>query len=234
MTNSFTEMLEKCVPEMLKGMGTAIPGHVLAFNSTKQLAQVQIGVERLDTSGNSIVPPPIILVPVHFPGGKYAIEYEINKGDEGLIIFSQRCIEAWIDQGGVAPQKYRRFHDINDAMFIPGVRSQRGKLADFQNNGVRLRSEDGSRFVWLKNDGTAEITADTLTVNANMVVNGTHEINGAATQNGAQTITGEITHAGSMSGSTLITAGNVIGGGKSLATHTHQEVYHGTTTTAPL
>lgn len=182
--SSFTEMIDKCVHQILKGQSTAIPGHVLAFNPSKQLAQVQAGVEKLDVNGTSITPPPIVMVPVCFPGGQYSLEYEIAKGDEGLIIFSQRCIEAWIDQGGVSPQKYRRFHDFNDALFLPGFRSQKNKMQSFENNGIRLRDPAGAGYIWLKNDGTAEIAATMLNIIGNVTVAGNTAITGALTNNG--------------------------------------------------
>jgi len=204
--STFTEMLDRCVHEILKGQNTAVVGHVLAFNPSKQLAQVQIGVEKLDANGKTITPPPIVMVPVYFPGGQFALEFEIAKGDEGLIIFSQRCIEAWIDQGGVAPQKYRRFHDMNDALFLPGFRSQKGKMASFENNGIRLRNADASNYIWLKNDGTAEITVTLLNLVGNLTVNGSTAligptaITGALTNNGTD-IGNTHTHGGVQTGS---------------------------------
>lgn len=151
---TFTEMIERTVSEILKGVGTSIPGHVLSING--QLAKVQIGVQFVDVRGNSFAVAPIVNVPIHFPGGGYCVEYQIDEGMEGVILISQRCIDAWKEQGGVATQPVLRRLDMQDAIFIPGVRSKPNQLASFQNNGIRLRNSSADQYFWLKNDGSIE------------------------------------------------------------------------------
>lgn len=143
--------------EVMKGVCTSLPGHVLTFDPVKQLAQVQPGISRVDISGAEFTIPPIIEVPVYFPGGDYCVEYQIDSGCEGDILFSQRCIDGWIQSGGIAANPIGRFHNMQDAMFLPGFRSQPNVLPDFQNNGVRMRNRAGTQFVWLKNDNTVSM-----------------------------------------------------------------------------
>lgn len=181
---TLTEMMERTVSEILKGVGTSIPGHVDSFDATSQLAKVQIGIQFIDVQGQSFEIAPIVNVPVLFPGGAFSIEYQIDPGMEGLILISQRCIDAWKEEGGVATQPVLRKLDMQDALFIPGFRSKPNKLASFQNNGVRMRNEAGDKFIWLKNDGTGEITVDTLVINANI------EHTGNTNQTGNNTISG--------------------------------------------
>lgn len=140
--------------ELMKSVHTCIPGHILAFDPATQRAQVQIGIMRVDINEQRTPPPPIIDVPVCFPGDDWGIEYEIQPNCEGLIHFSQRCVDAWLDTGGIADNPIGRFHSIQDAFFVPGGRSRPNVITDFQNNGVRLRNKDGSQFIWIKNDGT--------------------------------------------------------------------------------
>jgi len=187
---TLTEMVERTVSEILKGVGTSIPGHVLEFDPGSQIAKLQVGVEFVDVSGESFSIAPIVNVYVHFSGGDYALEHQIDPGNEGLIVISQRCIDAWKEQGGVATQPILRKLDMQDALFIPGFRSKPNKLTNFQNNGIRLRNKDADKFIWLKNDGTAEITVDTLYVNANIV----HQ--GNTNQTGDITLTGDIDQTG--------------------------------------
>ena len=148
------KLIRDAFREVLKGVCTSTPGHVLTFDPATQLAQVQVGVLRVDINGAEFTVPPIIEVPVYFPGGDYCIEYQIDEGCEGDILFSQRCIDGWIQSGGVATNPIGRFHNMQDAMFLPGFRSQPNALPDFQNNGVRMRNRAGTQFVWLKNDNT--------------------------------------------------------------------------------
>lgn len=173
-TTKLAELTKRSFIEMMKDVGTSIPGHFLAFNPDTQLAQIQIGVVGIDVSGKTFTHSPIIECPVAFLGGsQYFIEHQIDPGDECLIIFSQRYIDAWVNTGGVAQQDIVRFHDFSDAAILPGLRSQPNKISSFENNGVRLRNKAGDKFIWLKNDGTAEITVDTLKINADIEHTGT-------------------------------------------------------------
>jgi hypothetical protein len=158
---------------MMKGVATSSPGHILAFDPVTQLAQVQIGITRVDLNGATFDPPTIIETPVYFPGGDYHIEYQIDPGCEGDILFSQRCIDGWLQTGGIAANPIGRFHDPQDAFFLPGFRSLPNKLPSFQNNGIRLSNKAGTQFMWLKNDGTMawENGAGFIRVDAAGIVN---------------------------------------------------------------
>lgn len=149
-----TKLVKDSFRELMKGVCTSIPGHVLTFDPLTQLAQIQVGVLRVDINGIEFSVPPIIDVPVYFPGGDYHAEYQIDPGCEGLIHFSQRCIDGWLQTGGIAANPIGRFHNLQDALFVPGFRSLPKALPSFQNNGVRLSSLDGTQFAWLKNDGS--------------------------------------------------------------------------------
>lgn len=172
-TTKLTEFTKRNFIEMMKDVGTSIPGHILAFDPDTQLVQVQIGVVRIDRNGKTTTPPPLIECPVYFPGGSnYFVEFQIDPKDEVLVIFSQRCIDGWLNTGGVAQQPMIRFHDFSDACVLPGLRSQPNAISSFENNGVRLRNKAGDQYVWLKNDGTNEIKGDTL-ITGNLTVTGT-------------------------------------------------------------
>lgn len=184
MSTTTTEMMQRCFAALMSKVGTSIPGHVVAFDPVTQLAQIQPGIQRIERDGSAVNLPPAIEVPVCFPGGEFCIEYQIDPGTEGLLIVSQRCIDAWVNQGGVARPPIQRFHDMSDSLFIPGFRSQPGKLAGFENNGVRLRNGDGSQYIWLKNDGTAEITVTALNVVGAVNITGNTAVVGTMTNNG--------------------------------------------------
>ena len=148
------KMMRDAFREVMKGVCTSLPGHVRTFDPVTQLAQVQPGILRVDINGAEFTIPPIIEVPVYFPGGDYCVEYQIDDGCEGDILFSQRCIDGWVQSGGVAANPIGRFHNMQDAMFLPGFRSKPNALPSYQNNGVRMRNKAGTQFVWLKNDNT--------------------------------------------------------------------------------
>lgn len=161
---TLTELFKRSFHELMKDVATSIPGHVVAFDPATQHAQIQIGVVGTTVQGVMFDRSVLIEVPVVFIGGsEYFQEHQIDPNDEGVIYFSQRCIDGWKTTGGIAQNPILRFHDYSDAIFIPGARSQPNVITNFQNNGIRWRSKDGSRYVWLKNDGTIETTNGTTT-----------------------------------------------------------------------
>lgn len=154
---TLTEMMERIVSEILKGVGTSIVGHILSFNVDTQLAKIQIGIEFIDVQGQAFNLAPVVNIPVHFSGGDFVLEHQIDEGDEGLIIISQRCIDAWKEQGGIASQTVIRKLDMQDALFIPGFRSKPNAISGFNNNGIMLRNKAGDHYIWLTNTGEIKL-----------------------------------------------------------------------------
>ena len=106
------KLIRNAFGELMKDVCTSIPGHVLTFDPLTQRAQVQIGILRVDVNDATFTIPPIVEVPVHFPGGDYAIEYQIDEGCEGDILFSQRCIDGWVQSGDRPLFPGREIHDV--------------------------------------------------------------------------------------------------------------------------
>lgn len=209
--------LQEIFREIAKDLGTSIAGHILAFDVDTQLAQVQIGVSSRDRKGNEIIPDPIIECPVEFSGGGgWSFEHKLVAGDEGLIIFSQRCLDGWIQTGGVANNPIARFHDKQDACFIPGVRSKPNAIKDFQNNGIRLRNADASVYHWLKDDGSIESVNGAGYVK--LLSSGVVDINGFLVQP-----TGAATSPVSVGAPTIVAATSLTVASKEMNQHKHSD-----------
>lgn len=234
------ELFSMAFSELMKGVYTCTPGHIITFDPKLQRAQVRIGIEVVDKNGATSQLPPIADVPVLFPGGtQFTTIHQINPGDEGLIVFSQRCIDGWKQTGGVANNPLARFHDTHDAFFIPGFRPLSTLISDFQNDGIRMQSQDGSKHIWIKASG--EIIANNSLANVQISDAGDVNITAAKTVNitngngtiqmaddGTVTING-VTFApdGKMTSSTTMTVNDVIFSGISAKTHKHTDVVAG-------
>lgn len=162
----FSKMLRDVFGEYLKdNMRTSIPGHVLKFDPATQMAEIQIGLMLEDRQGKQEARRPIICVPVQFWGASGGtLECRVGAGAEGSLLFSQECIDSWVDQGGVAVKSEPRRFSANDAYFIPGIRSIPGAITNFANDGIRLRSNDGTAYFWIHDDKTLEIDGVSLNV----------------------------------------------------------------------
>ena len=51
------------------------------------------------------------------------ITFPISKGDDCVLLFSDREIESWFINGDAQPVNYQRMHDLTDAFAIFGIRS---------------------------------------------------------------------------------------------------------------
>ena len=165
------------VNEYMKGIYTSIPAHIVSFDPKTQLAQIEIGIKRVEIDGTDHVLPPIIDCPVMFSGGdEFVIEHQIDVGCEGWALFSQRCIDGWVQTGGTAINPITRFFDMQDACFIPGFRSNPKAVKNFANNGIKVRNKAGNHFVWLKNDGAIELNNSNghikIEPNGTVIING--------------------------------------------------------------
>lgn len=165
---TLSDAIQSAFDEVLKTVNTSIPGQVIKFDPSTQLAEVQIGIKRVNKNSEQTAITPIIEVMVNFAGDDtFRIEHKIKTGTEGILIFSQRCIDSWSDQGGIATNPILRFHDMSDAYFVPGIRSQANKLTNFVNDGIRIT--DGDNYFWLKDSGEGEVKVTNLNVVANDV-----------------------------------------------------------------
>lgn len=158
---------------------TALPAKVVSFDAVKQTVTlaVQIKMQLADGSGADI--PPLVDVPVSFPrGGGFAVTFPLRAGDEGIALFSERCIDGWWQSGGASLPLDFRLHDLSDAMFIPGVCSVPNAIAGFFTSGLSMQTLDGSTYIRIEN-GAIKIKGDI-----------THE--GDTEQTGSHHSTGEI------------------------------------------
>lgn len=191
------------------GIWTALPCQVAAVQMGEQMtisAQPLIqGLRTLISGAQQWVRMPLLLdCPVVFPmGGPFSLTFPIAVGDECLVVFSSRCIDAWWQQGGVQPQADLRMHDLSDGFAIMGVRNKQRRIPSISTTDVELRNEDGSAKIAIapdhrikvNSDVEVVVTAPLTTINGNVNVNGNIHATG--------TITGDVdVIAGTISGKT--------------------------------
>jgi hypothetical protein len=142
------------------GMWGAIPGIVESFDAVNLTVVVQPAIQGVVESpgkNGAVVSkfvnlPLLVDVPVYFPrGGGCTLTFPIypGGGDECLVIFSSRCIDAWWQSGGVQPPYEPRMHSQSDGFALIGPFSQATKISNVSTTAVQLRSDDGSTYVEL-------------------------------------------------------------------------------------
>ncbi|WP_394547210.1 Gp138 family membrane-puncturing spike protein [Pantoea ananatis] len=156
----------------------SLPGIVQSFDPATCTCTIQpaIAGQGVDEKGQiQSAPLPLLTdVPVIFPrGGGCTITFPVKAGDECLVVFSDRCIDFWWQNGGVQEPVDPRQHDLSDAFAFVGPQSQAQKISGISTTSVQVRTDDGSSFIELTQGGNVNITTPLLTVNGNVQVNGT-------------------------------------------------------------
>ena len=133
----------------------------------------------------------------------------MKSGDEGIAIFSERCIDGWWQNGNASTPLDFRLHDLSDAMFIPGVCSVPKAIKSFFNDGLSMQTLDGGTYIRIKNGA--------IQIKGNIEHQGDMNHKGNTTQTGSHSSTGLISSdtdvsAGGISGKTHKHAGD--SGGK--------------------
>lgn len=159
-------------------MWTALPAIVTKVDLSKMTLECQPTIKGVVTNPDqsiSYVDLPVLLdVPIVFPGaGGFILTFPIAAGDEVLVIFSSRCIDAWWQGGGVQIAPETRMHDLSDGFAIPGPRSQPKVVSGISSTKAQLRNNAGSVFL--------EIGASGISIQGNLSVTGSITAQGAVT-----------------------------------------------------
>jgi phage baseplate assembly protein gpV len=169
-TNVFEHILDMHTHAKLLDVHTAIPGIIDSFDPEKQTAKVKPAIKQLYAPDNADPKwqerAVCADVPVIFPGsGDYMLTFPVKQGDECLLIFCERSIDKWYEDGGVQEQSDYRQHHAADAVALVGIRSQPEVFEDFDNDYPQLRNKDGDVFITLNGeDGIITLQAGDDTV----------------------------------------------------------------------
>lgn len=146
-------------------MWTALPGIIQSFNAEKMTVEVQPSIQGVLSdpktgAATNVNLPLLVDCPVIFPSaGGFALTLPIKPGDECLVIFASRCIDAWWQNGGIQPPMVYRMHDLSDGFAIPGIRSQPRVLPNISTTTAQLRTDDGATYVEVDPSGKINLVA---------------------------------------------------------------------------
>ena len=176
--DTLASVIKKGVDNRLKELHTALPGFIESFDAVKQTASVQLATKRIfitdngDTETSTAEAVPVLInVPVIFPrGGGFSFTFPIGKGDECLVVFSERSIDDWHKFGKVRTPEARRFHSLSDGMCFVGLSSEPNKIPNFDTANVEMKKDDGSVSIKLQADGEVTVKATKVTFDTALAV----------------------------------------------------------------
>lgn len=145
---------------------TALPGIVQSAPATDGTISVQpsiMGRLRTPSGEEQDVPLPLLIkCPLMNPaGGGFTVSFPIKPGDEVLVVFASRCIDAWWQSGGVQKQLELRMHNLSDGFAVPGGRSVGNVPPNLHPDNVQLRNDAGTTFVEMTPDGDVNVETTT-------------------------------------------------------------------------
>ena len=224
------ELLIAAFQHQINEVYTAIPAIIVNVRDiNQQRVDVKPVVNMISPNGEYEEHPVILSVPLIFPSTKTsAITFEVSNGDEVLLVFAQRCIDTYKASGGIVnPLDMRRF-DKRDAVAFVGM----SNFAKAINNPKsRTWKHSPSDTVIAHNIGTANEVEVRLKKDGGLSISTKGDVEVNCNE---ATINGDLSVNGSINCSETITATtDVVGGGKSLKTHTHGGVKTGTDTSGP-
>ncbi|EBG9599179.1 translation initiation factor IF-2 [Salmonella enterica subsp. enterica] len=220
---------------VMSALRVSMPGIVQSFDPDTLTAVVQPAIKGYEPDSNGVnqstVLPLLVDVPVVFPrGGGCTLTFPVKAGDECLVIFADRCIDFWWQNGGVQEPVDDRVHDLSDAFCIVGPQSQAQNISGISTGAAQLRSDDGSTFFELNPStqkikivapGGLDIVTPLADFSAKVTIHGMLSwlggMVGSVVSGVASKITGAVEFIGSVKAN-----GKVIDN-----THTHGGVQHG-------
>ncbi|MBE5221594.1 hypothetical protein IG608_08965 [Pectobacterium sp. A113-S21-F16] len=182
--NPLYEAIEAAKLASVSRLMICLPGKIISYNPKNQRAQIECGIQK--RNGDNFETFPIIEnVPVQFSGtANWSVFHELPAETEGLIHFSQRAIDAWLDQGGPVAPHSMRICSPADAFFSPGYRSLKTAIPNLPTSGVGMSNRDGSVRIHLTDSGiiltcggtSLTVSPDGVTVNGEATLNGRVEV----------------------------------------------------------
>lgn len=157
MSATLADLLRLSTARSLLDVHVSMPGRIESYDAGKQEASVQPLIKVALADGSEASLPVINHVPVVWPrGGGAILSFPLQSGDKVLLVFSERSLDEWLQQGGEVAPADPRAHDLSDAVAIPGLypfsepgdADDRDALLRFRGGELRL-SPDGR--IQLKN-----------------------------------------------------------------------------------
>jgi len=178
-------------------MWTAIPAIVVDVDLSAQTLSAQPSIQAVvrdkDNKTTNVTLPVLINVPIVFPrGGGFALTLPVAAGDEVLIVFASRCIDAWWQSGGVGVQVEQRMHDLSDGFAILAPTSQPKKLSGVSSTSVQVRNEAGTTYVEIDSSGKIKLVSpsEVKVASPSIILDGNAQVTGNLTVDGNLTNSG--------------------------------------------
>lgn len=173
-TPTLGKVINQAIRYVISNLHTVMPGQIETYDQTTGLATIQPTLRRKYRSESVAVPLPVISdVPVVMPrSGNTIIKTPIGPGDYVLLVFSERAMARWMENGGIVDPLDPAMFSLNDAIAIPGLYP---KTEPPKPNApaTSIEISNGTAHVEVAADGTIRMVADNASVEIDQAGNAT-------------------------------------------------------------
>lgn len=157
-TPTLVQIIQDAIESRLCEAHTALPATVVEYDHATQKASVQPQIKRTYVDGESLDIPVIQDVPICWPRAQGAfIHFPLKAGDQVTLVFIERSVDEWKENGGSVTPSERRKHSYSDAFaFVGGYPF--GKPAAIPDNDNLWLIHDDAKMK-MRNNGTIEFEA---------------------------------------------------------------------------
>lgn len=162
MDPELTDVLDAQTNQIFKTLNCVKVGKITRFDPSDKTAEIQILFKRVLPGGNIQSYPLLIDCPVFtLQGGTGALQMPIAVGDQCLVIFADRNIDAWFKTGSEVAPFNARAHDISDGFALVGVNALTSAMGDYSATELKLYNGLGKIGI---EGGRITLTNGTLTL----------------------------------------------------------------------
>jgi hypothetical protein len=156
-----TEALELLRKDIFINFNCHAIGTVQSFDKNSQTAKVTINYTRTyyEKNPNGILKPIYVDYPVLADcpvvivgGGDGHLTFPISKGNQCLIIFNDRSLDDWFENGIKTNLSASRMHSISDGIIIVGLHSRKNPIQNYDEDRAVLRFGNAAIGVRKSND----------------------------------------------------------------------------------
>lgn len=169
------KMVRVYIARAIASLYTNEVAQVVAFDKLTLLASVQPCVTRFRSADagklTGLKLPIMNDVSLKIPGsGNMLMSVAPKVGSYGALHFSDRCIEQWVQDGGIAPPRSARKLSMNDCWFDPGLYPQAGDgdngaiQGGIEDDRISLRTRTGNTEISVMENETVHIATANGTV----------------------------------------------------------------------
>jgi hypothetical protein len=155
-----TDVLSALKTDIFRSLNAVKVGEIVTFDMERKTAKIKILFKRVLPDKTVSSYPALVDCPVFtLQGGGASIQFPIVAGDQCLLLFSDRNLDAWFTAGSEQAPLTARCHDLSDGIALVGLNSLASTLANYEADKVRLFFEDGKATLILE-DGSATLQAE--------------------------------------------------------------------------